>query len=128
MKTNLPLMPFDKLKLPEELWEERRKGVQDSLQPINVAELKKILQEHEEEFAGDPWRDEFQRLLETQPLAGFYRAQPEKHIVVFYCRDADLGVWVLPGSGMGPLDDKGKRLIKEIIDGSGSHQKLGGKK
>ena len=121
-------MPFDKFKRPEELWEERRKGAQESLKPISAPELKKILQENEEEFVGDPWRDEFQRLLETQPHASFYRALPEKDIEVYYCRDADLGVWVLPGSGMGPLDDNGKRLIKEIIEGSGSHHKFGGKK
>ena len=66
-------MPFDKLKYPDELWEERRKGVQESLQPISVTELKKITKQHEEEFLDDPWRDEFLRLIETQPRAAFTR-------------------------------------------------------
>ena len=35
--------------------------------------------------------------------------------IVLYCRDEDAGVWVLPGSGMGPLPDEGKRHAKEAI-------------
>jgi hypothetical protein len=123
-------MPFDKLKYPDELWEERRKRVQESLQPISVTELKEIARQHEEEFLDDPWRDEFLRLIETQPQAAFYQAYvPEQDIVVYYCRDADFGVWVVgAGSGMGPLDENGKRLMKQAIEGSASHRKVEGKK
>ena len=121
-------MPFDKLKHPEELWKERRKGVQESLATISADELKKIVKQHEEEFVGDPWRDEFLRLIAEQPQASFYRAVPQKDAVVYYCRDADFGVWVLPGSGSGPLDETGKRLMKEAIEGSLSGHKFGGKK
>jgi hypothetical protein len=121
-------MPFDKLKYPEELWEERRKAVQESLQTISIDELKKIAKEHEEEFVDDPWRDEFLRLIAEQPRASFYHAVPQEGADVLYCRDADFGIWVLPGSGSGPLDANGKRLMKETIEGSSSGQKIGGKK
>jgi hypothetical protein len=121
-------MPFDKLKYPEELWEERRKGVAESLRPISIKELVVTLKQHEEEFVGDPWRDEFVRLIQELPHASFYLAIPQKDIVVYYCRDADFGVWVLPGSGSGPLDEAGKRLMKEAIEGSPSGHKFGGKK
>ena len=121
-------MPFDKLKYPEELWKERRKGVQESLATISADELKKIVKTHEEEFVDDPWRDEFLRLIEQQPQASFYRAAPQEDVVVYYCHDADFGVWVVPGSGMGPLDASGKRLMKEAIEGSPAGPKFGGKK
>ena len=121
-------MPFDKLKYPEELWEERRKGVAESLRPISINELVITLKQHEEEFVGDPWRDEFVRLIQELPYASFYLAIPQKDIVVYYCRDADFGVWVLPGSGSGPLDETGKRVMKEAIDGSRSGRKIGEKK
>lgn len=121
-------MPFDELKRPEELWKERRKCVQESLQAVTVAELKKVLQEHDEEFVGVPWRDEFQRLLDTQPHARFYRAMPQEDIVVYYCDDADFGAWVLPGSGSGPLDETGRRLMKEAIADGLSGRKIEGKK
>ena len=121
-------MLFDKLKHPEELWEERLTAVRESLANISVDELKKIAKEHEEEFVGDPWRDEFQRLLEEKPQASFYRAVPQEGVVVYYCRDSEFGVWVLSGSGMGPLDATGKRLMKEAIEGSPAGPKFGGKK
>jgi hypothetical protein len=119
-------MPFDKLKFPDELMKERRKGVCESLQTISVDELKKIAKEHEEEFVDDPWRDEFLRLIAERPQASFYRAVPDKEVVVYYCHDADFGVWVLTGCGMGPLDANGKRIMKEAIEGSLSG-KSGGK-
>lgn len=121
-------MPFDKLKHQEELWEERRKAVAESLETISIDELRTILKEHEEEFIGDPLRDDFVRLMEEQPHASFYRAVPQEGAVVYYCREADLGVWVLPGCGMGPLDITGKRLMKEATEGSLSSRKFGGKK
>jgi hypothetical protein len=108
-------MPFDKFVDMETLSEERRKGVQESLATISIDELKKIVKEHEEEFVGDPWGDEFLRLIEQQPQASFYHAAPQENVVVYYCHDADFGVWVVPGSGMGPLDETGKRLMKEAI-------------
>jgi hypothetical protein len=46
-------MPFDKLKYPEELWEERRKGARESLRAITIDELKDILRQHDEEFVDD---------------------------------------------------------------------------
>jgi hypothetical protein len=121
-------MPFDKLKYPEELWEERRKRVEESLQAVSMAELVVTLKQHDEEFVDDPWRDEFLRLMQEQPQASFYRAIAQKDVVIYYCRDADFGVWVVPGSGMGPLDETGKRIMKEAIAGSFSGRKIGEKK
>ena len=121
-------MPFDKFKTAEELWKERRQGVEASLQPISVNELKTILKQHEDQFVGDPWRDEFLRLIEEQPHASFFRATPQENVVVFYCQDADFGVWVVADSGSGPLDETGKRLMKEAIQGPASGHKTGGKK
>jgi hypothetical protein len=119
-------MLFDKLKYPEELWEERRKGVAESLRPASLKELVVTLEQHEEEFVGDPWRDEFVRLMREQPHASFYLAIPQEGVVVYYCGDADLGVWVVPGTGSGPLDEAGKRLMKEAIKGSLSRHEFGG--
>lgn len=121
-------MPFDKFKYPEQLWEERRKAVQESLEHISVEQLTKLAKAHEDEFAEDPWRDEFLRLIEKQPQASFYSAVPQQDVVVYYCREAEFGVWVLIGSGMGPLDANGKRLMKEVIEGHVSGRKIGEKK
>lgn len=119
-------MPFDKLKYPEELFNERQNAIQHSLQSISVEELKKVANEHQDEFVDDPWRDEFLRLITVQPHANFYRAVPEEGIIVFYCYEADFGIWVLIGSGMGPLDATGKRVMKEAVESARPGGKTGG--
>lgn len=119
---------FDKLKYPGQLWEERRKSVHESLSTITVDELKKIVTEHEEEFLGSPPRDEFLRLMDEKPQPSFYTAVPQQDVIIYYCSDADFGVWVLIGSGMGPLDANGKRLMKEAIELFRSGAKIGIKK
>ena len=109
-------MPFDKFVDLTSLWEQRRKGIQQSLRSISIEELNKIAKQHQEEFVDDPWRDEFLRLMVEHPHASFYHAVPQEDIEVLYCRDKDFGVWVLAGSGMGPLDDQGRRHMKEATE------------
>ena len=120
-------MPFDKLEYPEELWKERLKAVQESLETIDADEIKKITKEHADEL-GDEWRAEFLRRMTEQPLAGVYRAVPQKDAVVYYRRDTDFGVWVLASGAVGPLDETSKHLMKEAIEGPLTGPKLGAKK
>jgi hypothetical protein len=116
-------MPFDKFVGLSIVWEERRKNVRESLRSISIDELRKLAREHQDEFVDDPWRDKLLRLLEERPQASFYQAVPQEDIVVIYCRDEDFGLWILPGSGMGPLDETGKRHIREAITLGASGEK-----
>ena len=120
-------MPFDKLKYPDELWKERLKAVQESLETIDADEIKKIAKDHADEL-GDEWRAEFLRRMTEPPLAGVYRAVPQEDAVVYYRRDADFGVWVLASGAIGPLDDNQKRLMKEAIEAPLTGHTLGVKK
>ena len=108
-------MPFDKFVDIETIQEERRKNMRDSLRSISIDELRKLAKEHQDEFVDDPWRDKMLCLIEERPQASFYHAVPEENVVVVYCRDEDFGLWILSGSGMGPLDETGKRHIREAI-------------
>jgi hypothetical protein len=108
-------MPFDKFVDMPTVLEERRKHMLESSRSISIDELRKLAKEHEDEFVDDPWRDKLLRLIEERPQASFYHAVPQENVVVVYCRDEDFGLWILPGSGMGPLDETGKRHISEAI-------------
>jgi hypothetical protein len=108
-------MPFDKLKYPAELLEERRKAIHKSIRSIGVDELTKIAWEHDEEFVENPAREEFQRLVAENPRGSFFHAVAQPDVEILYCRDADFGIWVIPGSGIGPLDQTGKDVMKEAI-------------
>ena len=111
-------MPFDKLKYPEELWEERRNALQETLQSMTVPELRKIVKELSD-FEGDPWRENFVSVIEAHPEASFYRAVTQGGAVVLYCPGEDTGVWFLPGRGMGPLPEEAKRHMKEAMAAPG---------
>jgi hypothetical protein len=108
-------MPFDKFVDMPTVLEERRKHILESLRSISIDELRKLAKEHQDEFVDDPWRDKLLRVIEERPQASFYHAVPQENVVVVYCRDEDFGLWILPGSGMGPLDETGKRHMREAI-------------
>ena len=39
-------------------------------------------------------------------------------MIFLYSRDNDKGLWYLPGSGIGPLSEGGRQLMREAIEGS----------
>jgi len=108
-------MPFDKFLDIQTITEARRQAIQQSLRTVSIDELNKIAKDHLEEFPDDPWREKFLRLIAEHPDGSFYHAVLQEGVVIVYCRDDDFGLWILPGSGMGPLPEQGKRHMKEAI-------------
>jgi hypothetical protein len=106
-------MPFDTFDF-ETLDVERRKAVQASLRVISVEELKKI-GEQIFHFADDPWREKFFGFIAEHPGATFHHAITSDNVNIVYCLDKDRGMWFMPGTGMGPLQERGRRAMKEII-------------
>jgi hypothetical protein len=109
-------MPFEKFDLGN-LDKERRKAVAQSIRTISAEELKKLGGELFR-FADDPWREAFFRFIAENPGATFHHAVTSDGVHIIYCRDQDKGMWFLPGSGMGPLQATGKKLMKEMIAGA----------
>ena len=108
-------MPFDKFDL-EELTKERRKAIAKSIRTVEAEELKKIGEEIFR-YAEDPWREAFFRFIAENPGATFHHAVTSDNVNIIYCRDKDKGMWFLPGSGMGPLQATGRKMMSEIIRG-----------
>ena len=107
-------MPFDKFDL-ETLTKERRKAIAKSIRTVDTEELKKIGEEIFR-YAEDPWREAFFRFIAENPGATFHHAVTSDNVNIVYCRDKDKGMWFLPGSGMGPLQARGKKVMKEMIE------------
>jgi len=107
-------MPFDKFDL-EELTKERRKAIAKSIRTVEAEELKKIGEEIFR-YAEDPWREAFFRFIAENPGATFHHAVTSDNVNIIYCRDKDKGMWFLQGSGMGPLQARGKKVMKEMIE------------
>jgi hypothetical protein len=115
-------MPFDKFVDMKTLSEERRRAVQESLQSMSVAELRKVVKELSE-FEGDPWQQKLLEVIETHPEESFYRAVTQEGAIILYCPGENTGVWFLPGSGMGPLPEQANRQMKEAIAALGPDRK-----
>ena len=109
-------MSFEAFDL-ENLDKERRKALAKSIRPISVEELKKLGGELFR-YAEDPWRDTFFRFIAENAGATFHHAVASDGVNFVYCRDQDKGMWFLPGSGMGPLQATGRKMMKEMIAGA----------
>jgi len=109
-------MPFETFDL-ESLDKERRKAIAKSIRTINVEELKKLGEEIFR-YADDPWRETFFRFIAENAGATFHHAVTSDGVNILYCRAQDKGMWFLPGSGMGPLQARGRQIIKEMITGT----------
>ena len=107
-------MPFEKFDL-ETLTKERRKAIAKSIRTVDTEELKKIGEEIFR-YAEDPWREAFFRFIAENPGATFHHAVTSDNVNIVYCREKDKGMWFLPGSGMGPLQARGKKVMKEMIE------------
>jgi hypothetical protein len=110
-------MPFEKFEDVEAIDDERRKAIAKSIRTISVEELKKL---GEEIFDSPdrPWRQTFLSLVAEKPGATFYHAAAGEGVIFLYSRDNDKGLWYLPGSGLGPLSEGGRRLMKKAVEGA----------
>jgi hypothetical protein len=107
-------MPFEKFEDPEAIDKGRRKVIAKSIRIINVEELKKLGEEMFDD-PDRPWRQTFFQFIEEHPGATFYHASAGEGVIFVYSRDGDKGLWYLPGSGLGPLSEESRRLMKEAI-------------
>ena len=113
LKSKGIIMPFDEFHDIGEITEARRKAVAQSIRTVSPEELKKL---GEELFAfpDHPWREKFFQLI-ADSRATFYHAEAGEGVIFLYDRNQDIGLWCLPKSGMGPLSETARQIIKEAI-------------
>jgi hypothetical protein len=107
-------MPFEKFEDAEAIDNERRKAIAKSIRIISVEELRKLGEEIFDE-PDRPWWQAFLSLIAENPGATFYHASAGEGVIFLYSRDSDKGLWYLRGSGIGPLSDGGRQLMKKAI-------------
>ena len=108
-------MPFDTFDM-EEITEGRRKAIAASIRTIGVEELKAL---GEQLFPGvdHPWREKYFGFLTENAGVTFHHATAHDGVQVVYCPEKDKGIWFMPGSGMGPMQPKGRGILKQIVEG-----------
>jgi hypothetical protein len=107
-------MLFEKFEDAAAIDDERRKAIAKSIRVISVEELKKLGEEMFDD-PDRPWRQTASQFIADHPGATFYHAEAGQGVIFLYSGDGDKGLWYLPGSGLGPLSEGGRRLMKEAI-------------
>ena len=107
-------MPFDKFVDVETIDKQRRKAITKSIRIISIEELKKLGEEMFDE-PDRPWRQTFLQFIAEHPGATFHHASVGDGVVFLYSRDGDKGLWYLRGSGIGPLSEGGRQLMRDAI-------------
>jgi hypothetical protein len=113
-------MPFEKFEDAEAIDRDRRKAIAKSVRIISVEELKKLGEEMFDD-PDRPWRQTFLQFIAEHPAATFHHASAGEGVVFVYSRDGDKGLWYLPGSGLGPLSEGARQLMKKAIE-AGPHR------
>jgi hypothetical protein len=106
-------MPFEKFVDYESLTKERLDAMAKSIRTISVDEVRK-LGEGLFPFINDPWRETFFKFLDENQGATFHHAVSHDGVNFLYCRAKDKGIWFLPGSGLGPLQSRGRAAMKKL--------------
>ena len=107
-------MAFEKFDL-DALNAERRVAMAKSLRPITVEELTQI---GEKLFptAGDSWGVLFAEFLKDNKNATFHHALTSDDVQIVYCRDKDRGLWFTARGSKGPLGERGRAVMKQMIE------------
>lgn len=100
-----------------ELMNERRHDVDESLRPISAAELRALTSDLFP-YQGHPWLEKYLEVINNPAGGDFYHALVDRVVHVFYCHDRNIGMWFIPGSGAkGALQPEELRIMKEAVEG-----------
>ena len=110
-------MEYENLDI-ENITEARRKAVKQSIHSVDLQELKSLGETLFPTF-DNPWREVYFEFLKENSGSTFYRATTSDGYELIYCHAKENGMWFVPGSGMGPLQAKGLKIMKEIVEGAG---------
>jgi hypothetical protein len=95
--------------------ENRRLMVRKTIRPATVEELRQ-LGAGMFPLATDPWAERFSTFLAEHAGDSFYLAKSPEGAHIAYCRNANKGIWFLPGSGVGIIQPRGVEVLAEIVD------------
>jgi hypothetical protein len=108
-------MPSENLNM-DDLTEARRKSIAETIKSIGIEELKALCEGLFPNF-DHPWREKVFTFISENAGATFHHAVTHDRVHIIYCHAKDRGMWFMPGSGMGPMQPKGLKILKEIVEG-----------
>ena len=98
----------------ERINEDRRKGVEQSIQVISMGDLKSLGEELFP-FLDHPWRQLFFEFIEEHASDTVYHGKSDDGFEVIYCPATEKGMWFTRSRAMGPLQARAIAAMKEIV-------------
>ena len=98
----------------DHLTTERQKAIQASIKAVDINELKSMA-EQIFPYCGHPWEERFTTFLQENAGESFYHALTQEGIHILYCPGKDKGIWYQPGAGLGIVQPRGLKILKEIV-------------
>ncbi len=107
-------MPSDYFDI-NNIMDSRRAAVEKTIRAMSAKELKDF---GEKLFPNldDSWREAYFSFIQENAGSSFYHANTQDGFHVIYCRDKEKGIWFIIGRGKGPLQERGLRIMKEVVD------------
>jgi hypothetical protein len=100
----------------DELTDSRRQAIADTIHPVTLEDLK-TLGEGLFPYHDHPWREKYFTFISENPQSSFFHALTDDRIHIIYCQTQNKGLWFTPGSGIGPLQEKGLQILKDVVEG-----------
>lgn len=94
--------------------ESRRQAITATIQPAPIEELR-ALGEQLFPFLDHPWRQQFFQFLDENKDGKYFRASTDDGIGILYCSDQNRGIWFMPGTGVGILQETGLNILSEVV-------------
>ena len=108
-------MQLDNLAL-ESVMDARRKAVQTSIRQISTEELNSLVTESSSRTRHTHGARFSASSLKITLVLCSTKHSTTEHIQLVYCRARELGIWFIPGAGVGLLGTRELNAMKEIVD------------
>lgn len=99
---------------PSALNESRRQAIAATIQPATLEELR-AMGERLFPFLDHPWRRQYFEFLDEHPNSKYFRASTDDGVGILYCQEHNRGIWFIPGSGIGILQETGLNALSDIV-------------
>ncbi len=99
----------------EQITEDRRKALEKTLEVISTEDLRSV-GEKLFPFVDHPWRQTFFDFIAENAGETFYHGATHDAVDIVYCPAKQKGMWFTKGRGMGPLQERGIGILKEIVE------------
>jgi hypothetical protein len=101
----------------EQIMQDRARAVETSIRTVSLDELR-VLVTTLFPIESHPWNQAFRTFLDESADDTFFQAKADDQIHIVYCSTREKGIWYIPEKGVGILQPRGLKALKQIVANS----------